>query len=30
MAAVAKKEAGHGINAVNFVKPARAMYSIGG
>jgi cyclic pyranopterin phosphate synthase len=28
--AVAKKEAGHGINQVNFVKPARAMYAIGG
>ncbi len=29
-AAVAKKEAGHGINDVNFVKPQRAMYAIGG
>ncbi len=28
--AVAKKEAGHGINDVNFVKPQRAMYAIGG
>lgn len=28
--AVAKKEAGHGINRPDFVKPARAMYSIGG
>jgi cyclic pyranopterin phosphate synthase len=28
--AVAKKEAGHGINDPNFVQPARAMYSIGG
>jgi cyclic pyranopterin phosphate synthase len=29
-AAVAKKEAGHGINRADFVKPARAMYAIGG
>ena len=29
-AAVAKKEAGHGINDPGFVKPKRAMYSIGG
>jgi cyclic pyranopterin phosphate synthase len=29
-AAVAKKEAGHGINAPGFVKPERAMYAIGG
>ena len=28
--AVAKKEAGHGINHESFVKPARAMYAIGG
>jgi cyclic pyranopterin phosphate synthase len=28
--AVAKKEAGHGINDPQFVKPLRAMYSIGG
>jgi cyclic pyranopterin phosphate synthase len=28
--AVAKKEAGHGINDPNFVKPQRAMYAIGG
>lgn len=28
--AVARKEAGHGINDVAFVKPQRAMYSIGG
>jgi cyclic pyranopterin phosphate synthase len=28
--AVAKKEAGHGINEEGFVKPARAMYAIGG
>jgi GTP 3',8-cyclase len=28
--AVAMKEAGHGINDPAFVKPARAMYSIGG
>jgi cyclic pyranopterin phosphate synthase len=28
--AVAKKEAGHGINDERFVKPARAMYAIGG
>jgi cyclic pyranopterin phosphate synthase len=28
--AVAKKEAGHGINDPKFVKPARAMYAIGG
>jgi cyclic pyranopterin phosphate synthase len=28
--AVAKKEAGHGINDVSFVKPQRAMYAIGG
>ncbi len=29
-AAVAKKEAGHGINDPDFVKPRRAMYAIGG
>jgi cyclic pyranopterin phosphate synthase len=29
-AAVAKKEAGHGINDPGFVKPKRAMYAIGG
>jgi cyclic pyranopterin phosphate synthase len=29
-AAVAKKEPGHGINRADFVKPARAMYAIGG
>jgi cyclic pyranopterin phosphate synthase len=29
-AAVAKKEAGHGINDPDFVKPKRAMYAIGG
>jgi cyclic pyranopterin phosphate synthase len=29
-AAVAKQEAGHGINAPGFVKPERAMYAIGG
>jgi cyclic pyranopterin phosphate synthase len=29
-AAVARKEAGHGINAPGFVKPERAMYAIGG
>jgi cyclic pyranopterin phosphate synthase len=29
-AAVARKEAGHGINDPAFVKPQRAMYSIGG
>jgi len=29
-AAVAKKEAGHGINDPGFVKPQRAMYAIGG
>jgi hypothetical protein len=29
-AAVAKKEAGHGINDPKFVKPVRAMYAIGG
>jgi cyclic pyranopterin phosphate synthase len=29
-AAVAKKEAGHGINDPDFVKPQRAMYAIGG
>jgi len=29
-AAVAKKEAGHGINDPDFVKPVRAMYAIGG
>ncbi|HVR85246.1 MAG TPA: GTP 3',8-cyclase MoaA [Planctomycetota bacterium] len=28
--AVSKKEAGHGINDAHFVKPARAMYAIGG
>ncbi len=28
--AIAKKEAGHGINDPEFVKPKRAMYSIGG
>ena len=28
--AVAKKEAGHGINDPSFVKPQRAMYAIGG
>lgn len=28
--AVARKEAGHGINDPGFVKPERAMYSIGG
>ncbi len=28
--AVAKKEAGHGINDPGFVKPKRAMYAIGG
>jgi cyclic pyranopterin phosphate synthase len=28
--AVTKKEAGHGINDPKFVKPARAMYAIGG
>jgi cyclic pyranopterin phosphate synthase len=28
--AVEKKEAGHGINDERFVKPARAMYAIGG
>ncbi|HZE95448.1 MAG TPA: GTP 3',8-cyclase MoaA [Planctomycetota bacterium] len=28
--AVASKEAGHGINRADFVKPARAMYAIGG
>jgi len=28
--AVANKEAGHGINKEGFVKPARAMYAIGG
>ena len=28
--AVARKEAGHGINDATFVKPARAMYAIGG
>jgi len=28
--AVAKKEAGHGINDPGFVKPVRAMYAIGG
>jgi cyclic pyranopterin phosphate synthase len=28
--AVAKKEAGHGINGPGFVKPVRAMYAIGG
>jgi cyclic pyranopterin phosphate synthase len=28
--AVAKKEAGHGINDPKFVKPQRAMYAIGG
>ena len=28
--ALEKKEAGHGINDPKFVKPARAMYSIGG
>ena len=28
--AVAKKEAGHGINDAKFVKPQRAMYAIGG
>jgi cyclic pyranopterin phosphate synthase len=28
--AVAKKEAGHGINDPGFVQPVRAMYSIGG
>lgn len=28
--AVAKKEAGHGINDPDFVKPKRAMYAIGG
>jgi cyclic pyranopterin phosphate synthase len=28
--AVARKEAGHGINRDDFVKPARAMYAIGG
>jgi cyclic pyranopterin phosphate synthase len=30
VAAVAKKEAGHGINDPKFVKPERAMYAIGG
>jgi cyclic pyranopterin phosphate synthase len=30
VAAIAKKEAGHGINDPEFVKPKRAMYSIGG
>jgi cyclic pyranopterin phosphate synthase len=28
--AVSKKEPGHGINGAHFVKPARAMYAIGG
>jgi len=28
--AVARKEAGHGINDPAFVRPRRAMYSIGG
>jgi cyclic pyranopterin phosphate synthase len=28
--AVARKEAGHGINRPDFVKPQRAMYAIGG
>jgi cyclic pyranopterin phosphate synthase len=28
--AVARKEAGHGINDPDFVKPKRAMYAIGG
>ena len=29
-AAVARKQAGHGINAADFVQPARTMSAIGG